>query len=177
MENNTWSDDQPIVSIQNVHKSFGALEVLKGVSLDVMKGEVVCIIGPSGSGQIHPDPLHQRPQRHPGRLHQGGRVWRFMIHTSPRPAGAAQEEWAWCSSSTTCFPHKTALENVMMAPLLGLEAVPRMKLKFTGPGSLIEEGAPAGQGGRLSRRIVGRSAAARRHCPLTGHEPGRHAVR
>ena len=49
MNTSEWSVDQPIVSIQDVHKSFGELEVLKGVSLDVMKGEVICIIGPSGS--------------------------------------------------------------------------------------------------------------------------------
>ena len=47
----TWRPNQPIVSIKDLHKSFGELEVLKGVSLDVMKGEVVCIIGPSGSGK------------------------------------------------------------------------------------------------------------------------------
>ena len=51
MNTSNWSADQPIVSIQDVHKSFGELEVLKGVSLDVMKGEVICIIGPSGSGK------------------------------------------------------------------------------------------------------------------------------
>ena len=50
-QTNNWDDSQPIVSIQGVHKSFGALEVLRGVSLDVMKGEVICIIGPSGSGK------------------------------------------------------------------------------------------------------------------------------
>jgi polar amino acid transport system ATP-binding protein len=43
--------DRPIVSVQDIHKSFGAIEVLKGVSFDVAKGEVVCIIGPSGSGK------------------------------------------------------------------------------------------------------------------------------
>jgi len=43
--------DQPIISIKAVHKSFSDLEVLKGVSIDVMKGEVICIIGPSGSGK------------------------------------------------------------------------------------------------------------------------------
>ena len=46
-----WTEKEPIVSIKNVHKSFGALEVLRGVSLEVMKGEVICIIGPSGSGK------------------------------------------------------------------------------------------------------------------------------
>jgi len=40
-----------MVSIKNVHKAFGDLKVLNGVSLDVMKGEVICIIGPSGSGK------------------------------------------------------------------------------------------------------------------------------
>ncbi len=46
-----WTPDQPMVSIKDVHKSFGDLEVLKGISFDVMKGEVICIIGPSGSGK------------------------------------------------------------------------------------------------------------------------------
>jgi len=46
-----WTDEQPIVSLKEVHKSFGDLEVLKGISMDVMKGEVICIIGPSGSGK------------------------------------------------------------------------------------------------------------------------------
>ena len=40
----SWTEDMPIVSIKDVHKAFGELEVLKGVSLDVMKGEVICII-------------------------------------------------------------------------------------------------------------------------------------
>ena len=46
-----WTPDQPMVSIKDVHKSFGELEVLKGVSMDIMKGECICIIGPSGSGK------------------------------------------------------------------------------------------------------------------------------
>jgi polar amino acid transport system ATP-binding protein len=40
-----------MISIRNVHKSFGQNEVLKGISIDVNHGEVVCIIGPSGSGK------------------------------------------------------------------------------------------------------------------------------
>ncbi len=42
---------RPMVRIENVQKRFGALEVLKGVSLEVQPGEVVCVIGPSGSGK------------------------------------------------------------------------------------------------------------------------------
>ncbi|KAB1070272.1 peptide ABC transporter ATP-binding protein, partial [Methylobacterium planeticum] len=45
-----WTPDPPIVQLIDVHKSFGTVEVLKGISLDVKKGEVICIIGPSGSG-------------------------------------------------------------------------------------------------------------------------------
>ncbi|HEX2981001.1 MAG TPA: ATP-binding cassette domain-containing protein [Anaerolineaceae bacterium] len=42
---------EPIIHIENVYKSFGQVQALKGVSLDVNKGEVVVIIGPSGSGK------------------------------------------------------------------------------------------------------------------------------
>ena len=40
-----------MIEVDNVHKSFGSLQVLKGVSLTVRKGEVVSIVGGSGSGQ------------------------------------------------------------------------------------------------------------------------------
>ena len=51
MSENEMNSEQPIVSLKDVHKSFGDLEVLKGISFDVKKGEVICIIGPSGSGK------------------------------------------------------------------------------------------------------------------------------
>ena len=47
----SWTEDQPIVSLKDVHKSFGEVKVLRGVSMDIQKGEVICIIGPSGSGK------------------------------------------------------------------------------------------------------------------------------
>ena len=45
------SDEASIVRLVDVHKSFGATEVLRGISLTVAKGDAVCIIGPSGSGK------------------------------------------------------------------------------------------------------------------------------
>ena len=39
------------ISVKNLKKNFGQLEVLKGISLEVAEGEVVCLIGPSGSGK------------------------------------------------------------------------------------------------------------------------------
>ncbi|WP_182113520.1 MULTISPECIES: amino acid ABC transporter ATP-binding protein [unclassified Actinotalea] len=41
----------PVVTIENLHKSFGEREVLRGIDLEVAQGEVVCVIGPSGSGK------------------------------------------------------------------------------------------------------------------------------
>jgi polar amino acid transport system ATP-binding protein len=46
-----WTPDQPLIRMRDVHKSFGAVQVLNGISLEVMKGEVICIIGPSGAGK------------------------------------------------------------------------------------------------------------------------------
>ena len=40
-----------MIVLENIHKSFGTLDVLKGIDLQVVKGEVVCVIGPSGSGK------------------------------------------------------------------------------------------------------------------------------
>ena len=51
MDTNNWTSVEPIVSQKNVHKSFGALEVLKGISFDVANGEIISLLGPSGSGK------------------------------------------------------------------------------------------------------------------------------
>ncbi|MET0538302.1 MAG: ATP-binding cassette domain-containing protein, partial [Xanthobacteraceae bacterium] len=47
----SWTPEQPLICMRDVHKSFGAVAVLNGISLEVMKGEVICIIGPSGAGK------------------------------------------------------------------------------------------------------------------------------
>ena len=52
----------PMVKAEAVRKRFGRLEVLKGVSLEVEAGEVVCMIGPSGVGEVDLPALHQPPR-------------------------------------------------------------------------------------------------------------------
>lgn len=110
----TWTPDQPIVSIRNVKKSFGALEVLKGVSMDIMKGEVICIIGPSGSGK-------STLIRCINALNdiQGGSisVEGQEVHDDKLDRLELRKKVGMVFQQYNLFPHKTALENVMMAPL------------------------------------------------------------
>ena len=51
MPNPTSASAEPILRIEDLHKSFGETDVLKGISLDIEKGEVVVVLGPSGSGK------------------------------------------------------------------------------------------------------------------------------
>lgn len=114
MNNQAWTSDQPIVSLKDVHKSFGELEVLKGVSLDVMKGEVICIIGPSGSGK-------STLIRCINALNdiQGGsiKVEGQEVHDPNLDKLELRKKVGMVFQQYNLFPHKTALENVMMAPV------------------------------------------------------------
>ena len=109
-----WSPDQPIVSIKDVHKSFGQLEVLKGVSLDVMKGEVICIIGPSGSGKSTLIRcINALNDIQKGSITVEGQE----VHTAHLDKLALRKKVGMVFQQYNLFPHKTALENIMMAPL------------------------------------------------------------
>jgi len=114
----SWTEKDPIVSIKDVHKSFGALEVLKGVSMDVMKGEVICIIGPSGSGK-------STLIRCINALNdiQGGSIHvRGIDLTDPHLNKLElRKKVGMVFQQYNLFPHKTAIENIMMAPLLVLK--------------------------------------------------------
>ena len=114
MTASNWTPEQPIVSLKEVRKSFGALEVLKGVSLDVMKGEVICIIGPSGSGK-------STLIRCINGLNdiQGGsiQVEGQEVHDVKLDKLELRKKVGMVFQQYNLFPHKTALENVMMAPL------------------------------------------------------------
>ncbi len=165
MNTANWTPDQPIVSIKDVHKSFGDLEVLKGVSMDIMKGEVICIIGPSGSGK-------STLIRCVNALNdiQGGsiEVEGLEVHDPKLDKLALRQKVGMVFQQYNLFPHKTALENIMMAPVLVLkedksevEARARALIKKVRLES--KEGSYPGElsGGQQQRVAIARSLAMR----------------
>lgn len=115
---NTWSPDQPIVSIRDVRKSFGSLEVLKGISFDIKKGEVVCIIGPSGSGKS----TLIRCINGLADIQAGSILVEGQEVKDPKlDKLALRKKVGMVFQQYNLFPHKTALQNVMMAPVLVLK--------------------------------------------------------
>jgi ABC-type polar amino acid transport system ATPase subunit len=102
-----------MIEIDNVHKSFGELEVIKGVSLTVNKGEVVSIIGGSGSGKSTLlmcinglEPIQKGSIRVDGvEVHDKG----TNLNQLRQRIGIVFQQW-------NAFPHLTVLENVMLAP-------------------------------------------------------------
>lgn len=110
----TWTEDKPMVSINDVHKSFGTLEVLKGITFDVMKGEVICIIGPSGSGKstlircINAlNPINSGSIKVEGQEVNDAQLDKLELR---KKVGMVFQQY-------NLFPHKTAIQNIMMAPL------------------------------------------------------------
>jgi len=107
-----------MVSVKDLHKSFGDLEVLKGVSMDVMKGECVCIIGPSGSGKS----TLIRCVNALNDIQSGSILVEGQEVNDPdldklelrKKVGMVFQQY-------NLFPHKTAIENIMMAPITVLK--------------------------------------------------------
>ncbi len=109
-----WTPDQPMVSIKDVHKSFGDLEVLSGVSMDVMKTECVCIIGPSGSGKS----TLIRCVNALNDIQKGSITVEGIEVNDPKlDKLELRKKVGMVFQQYNLFPHKTALENVMMAPI------------------------------------------------------------
>ena len=112
-----WNKNKPIVSLKNVYKSFGSLEVLKGITFDVMKGEVICIIGPSGSGKS----TLIRCINALNDIQKGSITVKGQDLTEPKlDKLKLRKTVGMVFQQYNLFPHKTALENIMMAPLLVL---------------------------------------------------------
>jgi polar amino acid transport system ATP-binding protein len=115
--------DQLMVRAENVHKSFGHLDVLKGIDLSVRAGEVAVVIGPSGSGKS----TFLRCINHLEKIN-AGRIWvdgeligyrqrGDKLHELREKEVAAQRRSiGMVFQRFNLFPHMTVLDNVMEAP-------------------------------------------------------------
>jgi polar amino acid transport system ATP-binding protein len=160
-----WSPEMPIVSLRDVHKSFGALEVIKGISLDVRKGEVVCIIGPSGSGKS----TLIRCINGLSKIQQGSITVEGQEVNDPKlDVLTLRKKVGIVFQQYNLFPHRTALENVMMAPVLVLKE-PKAEVEARARALIAKvrlqgkENAYPGQlsGGQQQRVAIARSLAMR----------------
>ena len=118
--------------VENIHKRYGDREVLKGVSLSAKPGDVITVIGSSGSGKsTFLRCLNLLEQPHQGRLQLGGEELRLRPDRdgSLRAADAKQlQHWrarlAFVLQNFNLWAHRTAIENVIEAPVHVL-GVPR----------------------------------------------------
>ena len=115
----------PMISAQSVHKSFGSLDVLKGVTLDVMPGEVACLLGPSGSGKS----TFLRCCNHlekvtAGRLYVDVDLIGYrerdgvLYEITEKQAAAQRADIGMVFQQFNLFAHRTVLENIIEAPVI-----------------------------------------------------------
>ncbi|MBQ6480426.1 MAG: amino acid ABC transporter ATP-binding protein [Anaerolineaceae bacterium] len=105
-----------ILRVRDLRKSFGSNEVLKGINIDISKGEVIAIIGPSGCGKstfIRCLNFLEIPDA--GEIILNGQELRAM---RKRERAEALKPVGMVFQQFNLFPHKTVLDNITMAPIL-----------------------------------------------------------
>lgn len=114
----------PMVKAQQVCKNFGALKVLKGITLEVDPGKVLCLVGPSGSGKsTFLRCVNHLEQVNAGRLYVDGELIGYrerggkLHEMNPRDAAKQRRDIGMVFQHFNLFPHRTALENVIEAPM------------------------------------------------------------
>lgn len=126
----TAKSTEVVLSVRGIEKSFGTHHVLRGVDLDVHRGEVVCLIGSSGSGKtslLRCMNLLMEPDQ--GEiLIEGAPLFRCTaaarLKLSNAQVNAARVKTGMVFQSFNLFPHRTALGNIIEAPLV-VKKVPR----------------------------------------------------
>ena len=104
-----------MISVKDLHKSFGGVTVLDGISTDIEKGDVVCIIGPSGSGKsTFLRCLNRLETPDSGKILLDG-----VDLTDPRTDLDRQRmKMGMVFQQFNLFPHMTVLKNLTLAPML-----------------------------------------------------------
>lgn len=106
--------DNILIKVENLQKSFGDIEVLKGINTEIKKGEVVVIIGPSGSGKstfLRTLNLLEMPT--------GGRIFFEGVNiTDPKiNINLHRQKMGMVFQQFNLFPHMTILKNMTIAPV------------------------------------------------------------
>ena len=109
-----------MIKVENLHKYFGELEVLKGVNAEIKKSEVVCVIGPSGSGKstfLRCLNLLEVPTD--GKIYIDG--VELMEHQ--KEIDKYRQKVGMVFQQFNLFPHMTVMKNITLAPVqvLGME--------------------------------------------------------
>jgi polar amino acid transport system ATP-binding protein len=135
-----------LLAAQDVHKRFGKLHVLKGVSLDVERGETVVIIGPSGSGKTtFIRCVNHLEKIDGGRIEVNGRLIGYrerngkLVEDTDRSVARQRSEIGMVFQRFNLFPHMTALANVCEAPVR-VRRVPKAKALEEGRALLTRVG-------------------------------------
>jgi polar amino acid transport system ATP-binding protein len=152
-----------MIEVKNVHKSFGSLEVLKGVDLAVEKGEVVCLIGASGSGKstlllcINAlEPIAS------GQVVVDG----IDVHSPQTNQDKLRQKLGIIFQQFNAFPHLTARQNVALAPRKVLkmpkaeaEELAEAQLTKVGLGDRVDHYPSQLSGGQQQRLAIARALA------------------
>jgi polar amino acid transport system ATP-binding protein len=122
----TTQESKPMVLAESVCKNFGALRVLKGITLEVGRGQVLVMVGPSGSGKsTFLRCINHLEQVNAGRLYVDGDLIGYrekkrgdkLYEISPRDAAKQRRDIGMVFQHFNLFPHRTALENLIEAPM------------------------------------------------------------
>lgn len=118
------TDQQLMIDAQKVCKSFGHLEVLKGIDLQVPRGSVTCLIGPSGSGKsTFLRCVNHLEQFNAGRLYVDGELIGYkekdgvLYEISAKEAACQRADIGMVFQNFNLFPHRTVLDNIIEAPV------------------------------------------------------------
>jgi len=121
----TAATQTPVVSLRNVHKSFGSLKVLDGVSFEVDRGEVLAIIGRSGSGKSTALRCIDRFEK----IDSGEIVVCGHRVSDPKPdLRSLRQDVGIVFQSYNLFPHLTIEENITLAPC-SVKGIPKAQAK------------------------------------------------
>ena len=115
MENKIRTASDPVICVRNLKKDFGKLSVLKGIDVDIRRGDVVCVIGASGSGKstfLRCLNLLEKPT--------GGSIeFNGTDLTSTRvDLDLHRQKMGMVFQQFNLFPHLTVLDNLTLAPVL-----------------------------------------------------------